>query len=291
MCERGEKYGYDALERLEYSTKVAPSNSIITSYTYDAAGRRLIQTRAAGGISLTSSNRYDLAGRMIKSIDPAGLVSSNEYANGGRTVTRYMPGGGYQTTERYTSGQTKSVTGTGVIDQYYDMDVDSADNTQWQTSYTAVDNGPRWSKSVRDILGRTVKSLQPGFGGATNSTVNTYDSSGRISKTETTGQPDTLYKYDDLGNRVATCVDVDDDGVWDYSGPDRISSNSTQIVEHSGDWVRETKSYVYAQDNSPTATLVSTRREWLPVELGTAAASGADGISPWIRDFNFSYFV
>ena len=71
------------------------------------------------------------------------------------------------------------------------------------------------STAVYDFLGRAVSVTTP-----LGITSNFYSgASDRLVRVSRTGQPDTLFVYDELGNVTATAMDVDDDGQVSYSGP------------------------------------------------------------------------
>ena len=93
------------------------------------------------------------------------------------------------------------------------------------------------SETVYDFLGRAVSVTTP-----LGITYNFYGgASDRLVRVSRTGQPDTLFVYDELGNVTATAMDVDGDGQVSYSGPDRISATDTRYEEDASNvWWRVT---------------------------------------------------
>lgn len=119
-------YEYDDLKRITQQTNLA--TGVVTKYSYDALGRKLSTTVKGGKLTATSTSEYDLAGRMISTTDHAGLVTNYFYEQTISSVLR--PGQRDEVTERFLDGKIKSVTGTGVIDRYYQYGVDK-NGYQW----------------------------------------------------------------------------------------------------------------------------------------------------------------
>ncbi|MES2308413.1 MAG: hypothetical protein V4507_06090 [Verrucomicrobiota bacterium] len=119
-------YSYDDFGKIKTSTKQGvaagsgyPAQSdIVTTYTYDAAGRQTGQVVTAGSLTQTADSTYDKAGR-IESETNQGLTTWHSYWNGGLDHQITSPNGATQIIETYLDGQTKSITGTGIVSQYY----------------------------------------------------------------------------------------------------------------------------------------------------------------------------
>ncbi len=197
------------------------NSDIQTAYTYDAAGRQLTQTVSANGLSLLTSNSYDTAGRLLSTTDQGQLVTNYDYDQSGRVSTVIRPGGATEVTTRYLDGRTKSITGTGVIQRFYEYGVNS-DGTQWTTIYTGSMSSPRWQKTTVDMLGRTTRVEKPGFEGI-ETAENHYNQKGQLAAARTGGLADTLYTYDELGNPIRSGLDLDGSGSLEPISNDRIS--------------------------------------------------------------------
>lgn len=245
-------FDYDDLNRLNAETKSAASD-ITTTYTYDAVGRRLTQTTSAGGLSQSSSSVYDIAGRLKQTIDTASLVTNYNYTAGGRITTVTRPGGATEITESYMDGQTKSITGTAVIPYYYSYGANPG-GTQWTKLNLGSENSPMWEKTIIDMLDRTIKQEKPGFTGI-EITENTYNDDGHLVETATTGQADTIYTYDEIGNQILGGLDLDHNGSLDKASNDRISETQTRYTQLEGSWWQESIQKVYAEDSNSTATI------------------------------------
>ena len=254
--------GYDPLGRLTQAVK----NNITTTWTYDGSGRRLTETVTGGGLTLSSQNIYDLAGRLNTSTDTAGLTTDYDYQNNGRTTTVTRPGGATEITDTYLDGRIKSITGTGVVSQYYTYGV-NADGSQW----TRVDIGSpasdRYEITTYDMAGNMIRMGKPGYTG-TQATENTYDVTGRLIATSAPGLADTLYEYDELGNMVRSGLDVNDNGVLDDGSSDRIQESVTQYSNDGTDWWQETTGKIFAVTGSSTPTTTGIQKTRL-TGLGT----------------------
>lgn len=254
---------YDDLKRVTSITRHgAPGQAdIVTQYTYDASGRRLTEIVTAGDLSQVSTSVYDIAGRLDYTIDAAGFTTDYAYEQNGLATTVTRPGAITEITARYLDGRTKSVTGSGVIPRYYAYGV-HADGTQWTQVYTGSLGGPMWEKTTTDLLSRTVKQEKPGYNG-TEQSISVYDPAGRLVKTVITGQADTLYGYDELGNQVKSGLDLNASGALEEASTDRINASETLFIQADGHWWQETVQQVFAMDDSPGATTVATQRSRL----------------------------
>lgn len=245
-------YEYDDLHRLKYSIR----SGIRTDYTYDGTGRQLSQMVSAGGLSQTSSSTYDGAGRMATSTDVAGLVTNYDYPSG-LTTTVTRPGAITETTQKYVDGRTKSVTGNGVVSKHYTYGVE-IDGSQWTQVNLGSQTSPVWEKSWTNLLGQTIRTEKPGYLG-TEVSENFYNSKGRLERTSAPGMADTLFTYDELGNRLRTSLDINGNGMIDDT-VDRLSESETKYVQREGVWWQETTGSVYAEEGNAAATNTGTRR-------------------------------
>jgi RHS repeat-associated protein len=239
-----------------------------TNYTYDVEGRKLSETISGGGQSLSSSVTYDLAGRVTSRTDAAGLTTTYAYSNGGRTVAVTHPGGFTEITDKYADGKIKSVTGTAVVAKYYTYGVNSG-GTQWTKVCTAVAEGPSYVKTTTDTFGRTVSEERPGSTG-TLVTSYTYDSKGLLTKVSSTGNPDTLYAYDDFNNQIRTALDLNANGQIDLASADRVSESETSFVSDAGQWWSVATSKVYGDSGAVTTGITKKQLTGLGI-AGTPA--------------------
>ncbi len=231
---------------------------IVQTFTYDGSGRQLAETITGGDISRTTEKRYHKTGQLAYSIDATGLRTDYEYQQGGRISVVTQPGNIISTTENHLDGRVKSTTGNGVVPRYYTYGC-TQDGEQWTQVNTGSPSSPLWEKTTQDMLGRTIRMEKPGFAG-TAITTNVYNNKGRLIKTTTTGQADTLYEYDEPGDQIRSGLDIDGSSVLENGSRDRISETQTLFVLVDGAWWQQTEQNVYATDENATVTTIATQR-------------------------------
>jgi len=252
---------YDALDRLKRVMRHVNHNPVTNTYEYDAAGRRKTETTAGGSLSVSTSSEYDTAGRLAYRIDTDLRRTDYEYSADGRTTKVIRPGGITEVTTRYADGRTKSVTGTGVVNKYYTYGVNE-DGSQWTQVNTGAADSALWERTVTDMLGRTIRVEKPGYTGV-QVIEHSYDENGRRIRTSTPGHADTLYVYDDLGNRIRSGLDIDANGMLEPASTDRITDTDTRIAEIEDRWWRQNTRRVYPKEGMDTAVTVSVNRQQL----------------------------
>jgi RHS repeat-associated protein len=264
-------YSYDGAGRLLSETKAG----ITTTYHYDGAGRMVSQSRNGAGLILTSSNTYDRAGRITASYDSARRPTLTGYGAGGRITTNSIPGGAMTITESYLDGSTKSITGSAVVDTFFDNGVES-DGTLWSKQSLGADDSQRWTLERRDFMGRVIRAERPGYGAVIVQDTS-YDSQGNPYRVEHSGQKPRLMTYNELGEIVLNGMDVDENNDLDPAGQDRITGSDTRFVAISGSWWLETRTWTYPFDNDETEVNTAFSRRRL-TGLGEADASGFAGL-------------
>lgn len=292
-------YGYDALGRREWEKVEAGSGASLqtishTRYTYDSAGRVLTRSRVptSGAEQLLERNTYDDAGTLLSTATPGSLASDPDltrlttYLNvydaatgrSTRTVTRAAGTADAATEITVTdrAGRTLSRTGTAVAPVRYDYGTAAlADAADWGLSTSAPLPYTREIKlnaagadttetltTYTDPLGRTIKTVYAD-GAAARSF---YDIAGRLVRQSDPDGVQTLFAYTaptaTTGEIQVTALDLNRDGVIDYSGADRITRQtrlvSTRVEGSSTYTVQRSTTEVWETDASSTATLVST---------------------------------
>jgi len=278
----------DPLGRIETITREAVASyytgvdtypavpAVTTSYDYDTASEIEI-TVSSGTDSRVTTREYDNARRLVAVTTGSGSGAlKTMYDHGTRQRTVYYDyatsaasgtsGERDQVTTYYRDGQVKDVTGSTVVGQYYTYGTTSGES--WTRIATGSSGAsPRYEKTYYDMLGRLDHIERPGWvssGSTTLTTTYDYDTTtGQLTSIEATGQPDTLFEYDELGNRLYTALDLGatPNGQIDLNGVDRVTKTDTAYVQDaSDDWWRRTETHVYATDNSSTAT--DTGSQW-----------------------------
>ncbi|EKD39464.1 MAG: hypothetical protein ACD_75C00399G0001, partial [uncultured bacterium] len=185
------------------------------------------------------------------------------------------PGGATEITTKYSDGQTRSIIGTAVVPTFYEYTI-NGDGTRSTKISTGSASSPRGEKTITDLLGRMIRTEWPGYSG-TLVTENFYDDKGHLIKTTTTGQPDQLHEYDELGNQFAAGLDVDGSGLLERASTDRISETITRYAEYDNRWWQETVSQTYAGESSAAPTILSRQRVQLS-DLTTASYTVSEDI-------------
>lgn len=272
------------------------TTSIVPTLTTSPA-RRVVTTTVSGDgtPSLTTTTKHDLAGRLRYVADSAGLATEHTYgtsttsvggySGGGRKITIDRPGGPTsgedEITEYYRDGRIKCVYGATVVSRAYLYGVTAG--YQWTKELSGTNQpeadestAPRWTKTTHDGLGRVVMVERKAF----DTSDPTHTIATHYSYEDTSGDPTvrlqniqtfddatplrapTAYTYDELGNTIASGLDLDGGGLT-AGGTDRFSETESDYVQLSGDWWRETTTQTYHTDSDSTATTTGISRERL----------------------------
>jgi RHS repeat-associated protein len=287
-------YAYDALDRVESETKtgVAASGSyaaqgaVTTTYLRELGGLdcgcdgELISVVSGGSLSLETKVKKDAAGRITFSKDAAGLETSYSYSLGGRQSTRTNPDGGTLIELKHADRRIASITGTGVIAEYFDYGV-NADGTTWTQKTFRHPMGERWERKTSNQLGQLVKIERPAYDGGVLTASYAYNAKGQKTRqrqrhfsgaTETTLIADTLFEYDVFGNVSRTGLDVDANGTLDLASAERIIDTVTTFAQSESAWWRVKQTKVYPALNSAAAVQLSETRERLSGMTSTLAS-------------------
>jgi RHS repeat-associated protein len=263
---------YDAEDRVTQETRAG----IVTSRVYDPMGRLTSTTRSAGGLSLSTATGYDVSGRVTSETREDGLVTGTVYASGGRIITRTRPDNATIITTRYLDRQTYSITGTGVVAQFFDYGTDA--NGLWSKESIAAENSLRYATSWRNIDGDTWRTATNSPSGLIVSQTEFDSYTERVTSRTVPGEAPILFAYDaDTGALIRQVRDLSGNETIDSAGPDSIEESQASYVEEGGAWFKETVNSIYLGDDSPTATALSTSREKL-TGLGAGIASVSESI-------------
>jgi RHS repeat-associated protein len=255
-------YSYDLLDRLQMEIKlgVDGAEDIITTYDRDLGaldcgcdGSRSVE-RTAGGITLSSIAKTDSAGRPSERTDQNGYTTTFTYVDDRRVTTETLPSGATRITENYLDGRIKSITGTGVIPEYYDYTVnaDGSLNTRVEVS---SEGAPRYREMTYDVAGRLIREESPAYTGGAFVRSMEYNAEGLLSKQIESGRAATLFEYDALAQLVRSGLDLENAGASDkleLDSADRITDTTRQMELIEGDWfeVRSTTVYPHSDPAS-----------------------------------------
>jgi RHS repeat-associated protein len=288
---------YDVLDRKEFEvitgSTAAGVGDIIKYYSYSTAATGCGCTAAEvliqnldGTLSMTEVNETDRVKRKTRTVDVNGMETLYEYSDGGRITAVTNPDGSTRITTKYLDGRIKSVTGTGVVPQYYTYGV-NPDGFMWtrvdavDATYAGVEDisaatGLRYTKSTEDLLGRTVREESPSFTGGVLLREYSYDAYSRLESQSETGRADTLYIYGTSGELIRSGLDVNDDGQLVLASNDRITDSERIYSLESGAWFDLSTTQVYPTANDASAVTVSTLKRRLS---GFSGALTSESIS------------
>ncbi|TBW58858.1 tandem-95 repeat protein [Marinobacter halodurans] len=244
---------YDALGRRTSSTD---QNGRVTQYDYDALGRLTTVTDALDG---TTTFSYDAAGNKLTQTDAEGRTTRWTYDSQGRVLSRTLPLGQTETFTYDAAGNRLSHTDfNGQTSTYqYDLNdrlirVTYGDGTVETFSYDAAGNRvsamtPEGTTTYQyDAMNRLIEESQPdgsvlayGYDEAgnrvqldvvtadqTRSTGYTFDALNRLATVDA-GLGDTVYRYDNVGNRASISYPNGNRTAYDYDALNRLVALTT----------------------------------------------------------------
>jgi len=251
-------YYQDALKRRSATKK----NDLTITNVFDAAGRTINRIRIGSDSSRITNHlaTYDSGGRLLTSKDALGNVTtySETVTNNQLVRTTTYPDGSTRIEEHYRDGQLAKVTGTAVHPVRYEYGV-VQDASVWRryTKEIKLDgNGNDTSEAVTnffDMLGRNYKTVHAD--GAKQESF--YNSKGQLAKTVDPDGVATLYQYNARGELEYTAIDMNRDGTNNLAGTDRIRQTVRVVTTKGASNVVQTKTYVWATNNSAISNLVS----------------------------------
>jgi RHS repeat-associated protein len=264
-------YAYDALNRRTDTTRRGVTEHVV----YDAADRVLERHRIGTDSSdiRLSKNVYDLAGRVIETYDA--LNNKTDYAytyptGGGLVTTITNPAAtsgaprGTRLETTYGDGRIKEISGTAVSPMKYAYGTWNVTDQagEWTREIKVGDASAEteWTKTYTDLAHSTVKQEYPAPGGTVVATMS-YNTLGQLEKQTDPDGVQTLFAYNTKGEREVTAVDLDQDGVIDYTGTDRITKTVRDVYSRSGTIVGRSTTQVWATDGSNTTTTVSVSEQ------------------------------
>ncbi|MBL9170605.1 MAG: RHS repeat-associated core domain-containing protein [Verrucomicrobiales bacterium] len=248
----------DALSRTT-STK---ANGIVMTNLLDSAGRRFAEGRwsSAGVFVQLGSRKFNSRGEVTNETNALSQVtlSGETLSSYQRTATNTFADGSTLTNKYYRDGLLEKVTGTAAHPIRYEYGVESEGGVQryFEKEIKLTASGSdtsEWSKRYSDLAGRVYKTVRSdgstlqSFWNVKGQQVKTIDADGVVQ----------LMEYNGEGEVEYTAVDQDRDGVIDFAGLDRIHSSKRTVTTAHGYNVVQTKSYLWATNNSAVSNLVS----------------------------------
>jgi RHS repeat-associated protein len=315
-------YLIDKLKRVTSTTEAHGTSAALqhsASYAPRSNGGLIVE-RATGGL-LDSRTHYDASGHIIQvdklDADGTGEVSTwaAHYATStGLRRTIIVHPDIHESTEYrnyYGDGSPESVTGTAVPDVKweYSRTVDPAPgNSSWLITtsvktirLTTGGGTDEFSIEYRDLLGRVTKT-EKAIPGGVGTTSYGYDNvTGQLTSVIDPDGVQTLYAYDEYGERFRTALDLNGNDAIDLDEPtpddtDRVTEHTSDIEDASGvdaglGVALVERSYVYLPGEDEPALVsarytagsgLKTRTESYPTTAGTAQ------ITTWLKEITGS---
>ncbi|WP_211325490.1 RHS repeat-associated core domain-containing protein [Roseimicrobium gellanilyticum] len=214
-----------------------------------------VQRSAAGQTRTDAETQVDEYGETVVSTDHLGRTSQYTYGltpEGGRLVTETMPGGLTQIIASYRDGQPKSITGTGVMAEYYTYEVNNRGELL-TTVHIGSANSPRWRRVASDGTGRVLREESPAVGGSgVLVTQHVYNGKGQRIKTIRPGLAAAIFEYDEMDQLYREGVDLNGDGVLNLTGAsvEPVTEYETVYEKVNGYWWEVSRTRVHTGDGA-----------------------------------------
>ncbi|WP_309387622.1 RHS repeat-associated core domain-containing protein [Cerasicoccus frondis] len=283
-------YTYDDLGRLATESKTGVSayqdyaaQGVITSeyirtfgeITCGCDGETIVRiypgtdSASAGALLLESTTRKDAYGRLSLEKDENGYETHYTYDEYDRIRTVKRPDDSTVIYEEYKDGRLKSMTGTGVVDEYYEYKVNFDGSQTTTTHYLSSSNSDRMVVETFDLLGRLKSRETKTFDGSGATTTNTYLPGGLLQSISSPASKPIVYEYDSLGMLEVFGIDYDSSSALEAASTEPMSESITSFEYLAADgglaagYWEIVRNKVYDQDNSASSVVVSEQRNRL----------------------------
>jgi RHS repeat-associated protein len=260
-------YDYDTLKRQVAATTLrAGTSGVKLTNILDAAGRVLASQRIGTDLSVMTlvQSQYDILSRVVRETNALGGVTTHtNVMTGNRScVTNIYPDLGTRVEVYYADGRLQSISGTAVAPVQYAYGIETDTDGSWreftlETRPDANDGTSEWTKTYTDGARRQYKTI---YAGASSNpfSISYYNSLGQVTNQVDPDGVSTLYAYNGKGEQVLTVVDMNRDYNIDFSGPDRITLTTNDVVADHGANVRRTQLFAWGTNGSASSNVLST---------------------------------
>ena len=277
------QYVYDGIKRRTGATRLG----ITATSVLDPMGRIVVAKRKGTDNSemVLGQSLYDSAGHVLKTTNALnGETTYSESLDGsGQTVkTTTYPNGGTRIETYFKDGSLARVEGTAAFPMRYEYGVEQ-DAGLWRAYTkeikltTAGADTTEWTKTYTDAAGRSYKTIYSASSG-TPSQQSFYNNLGQLWKQVEPDGVVTLFGYNLKGEQAYSCIDSNRNDVIDFTGQDRVTQSTNDVLASHGTTVRRARSFVWQTDNANTATLLQTRetetgglRTWVTTPAGESS--------------------
>jgi RHS repeat-associated protein len=233
-------------------------NGITLTNVLDAEGRALQALRIGsnGPPVLLHGAAYDTAGRLIRETNALNGVTyhaESKDASGHTIMTDTYPDTGVRTTVYHQDGTVLCVSNTAAFPLQYEYGQGSGFTYTKETKLAADGTGLEWTKTYRDMVGRSYLTLYNSASGAPGST-NFYNALGQLTHQVDPDGVSMLYAYTPRGELAFSVLDSNRNALIDFDGNDRITM-VTDDVDYQWDTGIRRRSFTYVwkgADENPT---------------------------------------
>src|ERR1044071_6617040 len=276
------QYDYDSLKRQVASTRLyGGGTGIKTTNMLDETGKVVVTKRQGTDATWITQNQtqYDLLGRPVRITNALGGVTTitNVILSTRQCITNTYPDGGTRIELYYRDGRIEQVFGSAVshpTHYSYGIEQDGT-NGPWRVFYveTKTDAGgndsSEWIKTYTDAADRSYKTLYAAASAPYPSALTYFNSGGQLTNQVDPDGISTIYVYNGKGQRTHTVLDTNRNYTIDYSGDDRITFVTNDVISSHGTNLRRRRTYVWSTSGSSVSNLISM------LEVS------ADGLQSW----------
>jgi YD repeat-containing protein len=214
------------------------------SFAYDSVGRMLRQTNAFGFVTTNSFNlldqmtsttdpllntttvTYDVSGNRLVETKPENVVTSWLYDEMRRLTNTTYADGAVRNLSYHADGRLARSEGTAVHGVRYEFGWDGIGRYRKEVKLlTDGTDSQEWTKTYSDSGGRTIRHEYADGAFTTTS----YDVKGNLVSSVDPDGVTQLFSYDPAGNRIYSVVDVNQNGLIDLPGIDRITRSTNYV--------------------------------------------------------------
>ncbi len=263
-------YTYDDLKRLVTSTR----NGITTIYAYDGFGRVLAVARQGtdGSTIVVESSGYDTAGRLLARTNALGAITTfSETIVSNQTVRVTTRPDRSTVTNLYArDGSLLEVTGSAAQPVRYQYGIlDGIERRRFvvELQLDASGGTNEWVKTYTDPVGRVFKREFAAAAG-TPSAMSYFNHQGQLTNSLDPDGISTIFAYNGKAELAYSVLNSNRNATIDFSGPDRITYVTNDIIHNGVADVRRTRTFVWS--NSANAS-----------NLVSSAEVSTDGLRSW----------
>jgi RHS repeat-associated protein len=274
-------YTYDDLKRRHTATTHGLPGAITWFYNYDPAGHLLSTVReGTDGSQITNfCSAFDNAGLQTNSVGALSNTNTFSYALDGYghwVTSATHPDGGTDIKTYNSDGSLLSRTGTAVRPSSFDYESDGSGNSYITETKLDASESPTAENvtTYTDMLGQTFKTVYASASG-TPTQISYFNTLGQLTNTIDPDGVSTIYAYNAKGERAYTILDMNQNGAIDWSGPDRITYTTNDVVVAGADNARRTLTYVWSASSNSSNRL-------------STVLTSTDGLKQWNIAWNNS---